>query len=269
MRLGRKKHSTTPTNDDDSEASSANNNTGDAPSITSKSSTASSTRSGRRKLGSRVKGLFKRKKKKKNKDDDPDEFNTPKMAHPAAGLTHEMLGIKEEDEEDNDDEQGDGNGKNNNMTADATNLDSKDPMDQVSEMEGGVNDKYLGSNFKDIDVDVNSIIVVLLLIDPKTLRFELLQLEFDSRTATVLNALQQIPDSATEFSIKSQVYKCVIDGQLKQQSGKTLLKSFATSKDVLVAMATKQSLEDASRLARPILCDPKVVTMVRYVKHIT
>jgi hypothetical protein len=227
------------------------------------SSTKSNSKSNsRRKLGSRVKGLFKGRSKRKNRGDDSDSDVTSLQgmdedavfSHPAAGLTHEMLGIPEE-EDDFMNHAGDGNRPGN--------LDSRDPMDQTSPMEGGVDDKYLGGNYDDlIEKDVNSIIVVLLLIDPITLRFELLQLELDSRQAKVSDALAEVPDSATEMAIKSQSYKGVVDGQLRAQSEKTLIKSFAKMKDVLVAREASQSLEEATRLARPILSDEKVVTMV-------
>jgi hypothetical protein len=251
MRLGKKKHSATD------EASTG-------------ATESAKSSSGRRKLGSRVKGLFKGRVKRKKRgvgDDESSEVGSDvtslrgmdedaAMSHPAAGLTHEMLGIPEEEEEDDANNGGKGSSRGD--------LNSKDPMDQLSPMEGGVDDKYLGGNYDDlIEKDENSIIVVLLLIDPITLRFELLQLEFDARKAMVSDALAQIPESAMETSIKSQPYKGVIDGKLRPQLGKTLLKSFAKTKDVLVTMAASQSVEEASRLARPILSDEKVVTMVR------
>lgn len=266
MRLGRKNKQ--PKNDE----ASTNQSINDEASISTKESASvnsTTSKRSRRKLGSRVKGLFKGKSKRKNRGGDKDQSdatslqglgdendNAPAMSHPAAGLTHEMLGIPEEDDDDD-------NGK----TKGGDNLDSKDPMDQTSPMEGGVNDKYLGGNYDDlIEKDANSLIVVLLLIDPVTLRFELLQLEFDDRVAKVVDALEQIPESATEVAIKSQAYKWVLDGNLQMQKGNTLLKTFAKNKDIFVAMAASQDLEEASRLARPILSDDKVVTMVRKMK---
>ena len=53
--------------------------------------------------------------------------------------------------------------------------------------------------------------LVLLLMDPKSRRFELLQLEFDSDQARVADIIQQIPISVTEADIRSQNYDCVLD----------------------------------------------------------
>jgi hypothetical protein len=48
--------------------------------------------------------------------------------------------------------------------------------------------------------------VVLLLMDPETRRFELLQLEFDSLKALVSDVLAQIPVSVTEEALRKQTY---------------------------------------------------------------
>jgi hypothetical protein len=280
MRLGRKKKAVT--------GDETSTSTTDSAGVPAKPI------SSRRNLGSRVKGLFKGRSTRKSasveknntsvganasfvgddksSDDvasDADEDAPPSsMSHPAAGLTHEMLGIPEEEEEDDPNVRkfGKGSGRGSKGSG-RGNLDSRDPMDQLSPMEGGVDDKYLGGNYDDLtDLDENSIVVVLLLIDPTTLRFELLQLEFDARIAKVSDALAQIPESATEMTVKSQPYKGVIDVKLRMQSDKTLLKDFAKTKDLLVAVAASLNFEQASRLARPILSDEKVVTMVREIK---
>jgi hypothetical protein len=49
--------------------------------------------------------------------------------------------------------------------------------------------------------------VVLLLMDPETRRFELLQLEFDSLKALVSDVLAQIPISVTEDALRLQSWQ--------------------------------------------------------------
>merc|ERR1711957_1110792 len=55
------------------------------------------------------------------------------------------------------------------------------------------------------------IAIVVLLMDPESRRFELLQLEFDTTKATVADILQQIPISATEESLRTQKFDSVCD----------------------------------------------------------
>jgi hypothetical protein len=106
--------------------------------------------------------------------------------------------------------------------------------------------------------------VVLLLMDPKTRRFELLQLEFDSNKALVSDVLGQISVSVTEESLRVQDYEGITgkDGKL-MESGK-LLKEFTAGNEVLVAIPKGMAAKEGARLARPILGDDKVVSMVRF-----
>jgi hypothetical protein len=104
--------------------------------------------------------------------------------------------------------------------------------------------------------------LVLLLMDPTTRRFELLQLEFDSDKARVSDIIAQIPISVTESSIKNQQYEGVVD-----ESGKTMnefvrLIDFCKGKTVLVALPKGITVKECVRLARPILCDKQVEKMV-------
>jgi hypothetical protein len=104
--------------------------------------------------------------------------------------------------------------------------------------------------------------LVLLLMDPTTRRFELLQLEFDYDKARVSDIIAQIPISVTEASIKNQQYEGVVD-----ESGKTMnefvrLIDFCKGKTVLVALPKGITVKECVRLARPILCDKQVEKMV-------
>jgi hypothetical protein len=104
--------------------------------------------------------------------------------------------------------------------------------------------------------------LVLLLMDPTTRRFELLQLEFDSDKARVSDIIAQIPISVTEASIKNQQYEGVVD-----ESGTTMnefvrLIDFCKGKTVLVALPKGITVKECVRLARPILLDKQVEKMV-------
>lgn len=104
--------------------------------------------------------------------------------------------------------------------------------------------------------------VVLLLMDPETRRFELLQLEFDSLKALVSDVLAQIPVSVTEEPLRQQTYTGICGRDGKEMSPEKLLSSFCKGNDVLVAIPTSMPAKECARLARPILSDEKVVQMV-------
>jgi len=106
--------------------------------------------------------------------------------------------------------------------------------------------------------------VVLLLMDPETRRFELLQLEFDSLKALVSDVLAQIPLSVTEEPLRKQTYTGICGRDGKEMSPDRLLASFCKGNDVLVAIPTSMPARECARLARPILGDEKVISMVRF-----
>lgn len=124
----------------------------------------------------------------------------------------------------------------------------------------------------DDDIDrgdlTQPIALVLLLVDPDTLRFELLQLEYDNPTdAKVSDVLEQIPNSVTEPAIRSLEFQALVDRQ-GGTFGPTLSLAKALahrrkSKDILVGLSKGVTPEHCGRLARPILGDNKVIGMVR------
>lgn len=105
--------------------------------------------------------------------------------------------------------------------------------------------------------------VVLLLMDPETRRFELLQLEFDSLKALVSDVLAQIPVSVTEEALRLQSYTGIAGKDGVEMVPSQLLATFCQGNEVLVAIPEGVPSKECSRLARPILSDDKVVTMVR------
>jgi hypothetical protein len=105
--------------------------------------------------------------------------------------------------------------------------------------------------------------VVLLLMDPKTRRFELLQLEFDSLKALVSDVLAQVPVSVTEDALRKQTYTGICGHAGKEMTREKLLATFCHGNDVLVAVPTGTSSKEVARLAKPILGDDKVGAMVR------
>jgi hypothetical protein len=116
--------------------------------------------------------------------------------------------------------------------------------------DGGTNNAYL-------------LKLVLLLMDPETRRFELLQLEFDSDKALVADVLAQIPLSVTEEALRNQVYTGVTSRDGKEMTSAKLLVDFCQGNDVLVAVPQGLPAKECARLAKPILSDDKVISMVR------
>ena len=104
--------------------------------------------------------------------------------------------------------------------------------------------------------------VVLLLMDPETRRFELLQLEFDSDKALVSDVLTQIPVAVTEEVLKKQSYVGICGSVGTEMNAEILLSEFCKGNDVLVAVPDGVAASECARLARPILNDEKVINMV-------
>jgi hypothetical protein len=105
--------------------------------------------------------------------------------------------------------------------------------------------------------------IVLLLMNHEVRRFELLQLEFDSRQALVADVLAQIPRSVTEVALRRQTYSGVvgIDG-LERRPPQSLV-SFCRGNDVVVAIPRGYTAAECMFSARPIVTDGNVVAMVR------
>lgn len=104
--------------------------------------------------------------------------------------------------------------------------------------------------------------IALLLVDAKTRRFELLQLEFDSDKALVSDALSQIPIHVTEKVLSSQTYTGVCGATGIERKRSVPLFDFCKGNDVLVAIPSGTSAEECARLAKPILSDEKVIGML-------
>lgn len=105
--------------------------------------------------------------------------------------------------------------------------------------------------------------VVLLLMDPETRRFELLQLEFDSDKALVSDVLTQIPVAVTEAVLKKQTYVGICGSTGTEMSSGILLSEFCKGNDVLVAIPDGVPSSECARLAKPILNDEKVINMLK------
>jgi len=109
------------------------------------------------------------------------------------------------------------------------------------------------------------IAIVLLLMDPASRRFELLQLEFDTTRATVADILQQIPISATEESLRTQKFDIVCDPAGLEYDHDKPLSDYVSGNAVVVTVpkSDTEGSVHAAKMARPILRDPKVEEMLR------
>jgi hypothetical protein len=105
--------------------------------------------------------------------------------------------------------------------------------------------------------------VILLLMDPKTRRFELLQLEFDSNKAVVRDVLAQVPHSVTEEALRNQSYSGICDRTGQELYYSTRLCDVCSGSDVLIALPSAVDASECARLAKPILQDKNVIDMVR------
>lgn len=135
-----------------------------------------------------------------------------------------------------------------------------------------------GDSVYDVDVEDRSVMtrqtveeskpfllkIVLLLMDPVTRRFELLQLEFDSLKATVKDILVQIPVSVTEDALREQKYVAICGPDAVEKTSTEMLSNFCSGNEVLVAIPSGLQSRECVRLATPILSDDKVTQMVSF-----
>ncbi len=107
--------------------------------------------------------------------------------------------------------------------------------------------------------------VILLLMDPKTRRFELLQLEFDSNTAKVDDVFSQIAVSATEPTLRSQSYDSLYTLRGEELKAGLELGEYIETAGIVIAVpsSSEEKPESVTKMANPILSNPKVHNMVR------
>lgn len=109
--------------------------------------------------------------------------------------------------------------------------------------------------------------VFVLLMDPTSRRFELLQLEFDANKATVGDIQHQIKHSATEKTLRDMVYDGVCDRMGVEMISSMKLLRFCNGGDVVMAMPRGMTGKETAKLAKPILNDPKVENMASVTLH--
>mmetsp|Transcript_34208 Transcript_34208/g.50293 ORF Transcript_34208/g.50293 Transcript_34208/m.50293 type:complete len:620 (-) Transcript_34208:458-2317(-) len=110
------------------------------------------------------------------------------------------------------------------------------------------------------------ILVVLLLIEPASRRFELLQLEFDPIKALVQDILAQIPVSVTEEILRAQEYTGICNGKGEEMSDGSKLKEFlkgGSTMEIALAIPKGRNGKECAILAEPVLTDPEVMTMIQ------
>jgi len=109
----------------------------------------------------------------------------------------------------------------------------------------------------------NTIQVILLLMDPKSRRFELLQLEFDEEKSLVEDIISQIPLSATEDVLRAKNYITICDRSGNVLENKKTLASYCSGSEILVAVADDMDASACHKLSKPILSEVKVVDMLK------
>eukprot|EP00985_Skeletonema_marinoi_P032493 scaffold39154_cov202-Skeletonema_marinoi.AAC.2 len=105
--------------------------------------------------------------------------------------------------------------------------------------------------------------VVLLLMDPNSRRFELLQLEFDSNKALVSDVVRQVQSSATEDTLRNLSYGGVCDQDGTEMIQSLKLSNFCMGNEIVMAIPKGMNGKATLQLAQPILSDPKVADMLR------
>jgi hypothetical protein len=126
-------------------------------------------------------------------------------------------------------------------------------------------DESTGKGVQVDDRSTSTKCLVLLLMDPETRRFELLRIEFiNPSKALVADVLAKIPLCKMEEALRQQVYTGVMSRDGKKKTPETLLSDFCIGNDVLAAVSESVPAKECARLAKPILSDDKVISVVRY-----
>ena len=151
-------------------------------------------------------------------------------------------------------------------------IDEGEEEEEEEDADSENEDMMFGSEKDDEASDRGELVgpleIVLVLVDPQSLRFELLQLEFETpQLSKVSECLEQVKDIVTESALKSLEFHSVLDRQGNCFPAKVSLGKALTcrrhGKDILVGISKGISPDQAGRLARPILGDAKVIQMVR------
>jgi hypothetical protein len=234
---------------------------------------SSDSNPGRRKkkpgFGRRIKRIVGgRKRSRKAGDDDSDvgflDKDDPNYKGPRTSLDPSILAQLEEDDDPNTPRGGRfGQGGVGGPLDSAIEEESDDDVSLMSY--GEVDGSGRGDEPGDLMFPVA---LVLLLVDPETLRFELLQLDLETpQEAKVSDVLDQIKESVTEPAIRSLEFHGLVDRKGNQFAASAALAKALTNrkrnKDILVGLSKGVTTEHCGRLARPILGDSKVISMVR------
>merc|ERR1740124_1850738 len=102
--------------------------------------------------------------------------------------------------------------------------------------------------------------VILLLMDPVTRVFELIQLEFKLK-AVVIDVLKKVPKFVTEVTLAEIRYSGLCDCKGKELYSSTRLSDVCTGLEVLIALPENFNAKECIELARPILTDENVIEM--------
>jgi len=213
-----------------------------------------------------IRGLIKKGKKKKTTNKQ-DEISSKITATPASAVVPEAPAVVEDYEEEEEETV---------YNVEVDNKASSTPIETSTSRSSSIKITKEGASpqaqAQAAPVPSKNasqpLLVVLLLMDSKTRRFELIQLAFDAELATVKDVLGQISSSATEQALKTQVYEnvCAVNGTEpigKEILLKTCFKTLDSRQDnILLAVPTGMDVPGCKKLAVPILNDPKVKAML-------
>lgn len=226
-------------------------------------------------FGARIRRMVSGRKKRKSDDDDEsgisflESSNDPRKGGMDSNNMNQFLNDDPSSKNNNNNNNG-ANGNSNGGYGDRgfgkipEEREFDEDGNELDQMSYGEPEEAVDDPQGDLSGPIS---MVLLLVDPDTLRFELLQLEFDQpNQAKVADVLEQIPTSVTEPAIRTLEFQALVDRQGGQFGPKVnlakALRYRRKSKDILVGLSKGVTTEHCSRLARPILGDTKVIGML-------
>ena len=105
--------------------------------------------------------------------------------------------------------------------------------------------------------------IVVLLLELKSRRFELMRLEFNPRNALVCHVVSHFSNPATESEFGKQTYQGICGHDGNEMPMNALIAQFCKPNQCFVAVPSGVTAQECAQLALPILTNPTVLDLLQ------
>jgi len=207
-----------------------------------------------RKGASSIRGIVTNESKAKRKARKALEAKKAKAGKKAKGRKNQTSSLEDADSDDEEDDP-------TSLLSAVPSNDEVDQNDLLSPIREAKDLPFMSPMPLKVP-SADSLQIVLLIMDPNSRRFELLQLEFDGVKSYVKDVLDQIRVSVSEETLKKQKYSGICDHLGNEMISVMKLSGFCINNDVIIAIPKGCTSKECAKLAKPILGDQKVVDML-------